>query len=147
MYFNVWWCSLFLRTYCTSSLHGVCRGFSHWMKCRSYDLFVPVSIEIMNIQFHEDFCLELIEALCYKPEGRRFNFQWCHWNFSLSWSFWPHYGSGVNSAFNRNVYEEYFLGGKGSRCMWLTTLPPSCADCLEIWEPQPPGTLWACPGL
>jgi hypothetical protein len=22
----------------------------------------------------------------------------------------------------------------------LTTLPPSCADCLEIWEPQPPGT-------
>jgi hypothetical protein len=29
----------------------------------------------------------------------------------------------------------------------LTTLPPSCADWLEIWEPQPPGTLRACPGL
>jgi hypothetical protein len=27
------------------------------------------------------------------------------------------------------------------------TLPPSCADCLEIWEPQPPGKLTACPGL
>jgi len=26
-------------------------------------------------------------------------------------------------------------------------LPPSCASCLEIWEPQPPGTLRACPGL
>jgi hypothetical protein len=26
-------------------------------------------------------------------------------------------------------------------------LPPSCADCLEIWEPEPPGTLRACPGL
>jgi hypothetical protein len=26
----------------------------------------------------------------------------------------------------------------------LTTLPPSCADCLEVWEPQPPGTLRAC---
>jgi hypothetical protein len=25
----------------------------------------------------------------------------------------------------------------------MTTLPPSCADCLEIWEPQPPGTLRA----
>ena len=24
---------------------------------------------------------------------------------------------------------------------------PSCADCLEIWEPQPPRTLRACPGL
>jgi len=32
-------------------------------------------------------------------------------------------------------------GGKGGRCVGLTNLPPSCADCLEIWEPQPPGTL------
>jgi hypothetical protein len=29
----------------------------------------------------------------------------------------------------------------------LTTLPHSCVDCLEIWEPQPSGTLRACPGL
>jgi hypothetical protein len=42
----------------------------------------------------------------------------------------------------------YILGGgKGGRCVGLTTLPSSCADCLEIWEPQPPGTLWVCPGL
>jgi hypothetical protein len=40
-----------------------------------------------------------------------------------------------------------FSGGKGGRCVWLTTLPPSCADCLEIWEPRPPGALRACPGL
>jgi len=38
-------------------------------------------------------------------------------------------------------------GGKDGRCVGLTTLPPSCVDCLEIWEPQPPGTLRACPGL
>ena len=24
-------------------------------------------------------------------------------------------------------------GGKVGRCVGLTTLPPSCADCLEIW--------------
>jgi hypothetical protein len=36
--------------------------------------------------------------------------------------------------------------GKGCRYVGLTTLPPSCVDCLEIWEPQPPGTLTACPG-
>ena len=54
---------------------------------------------------------------------------------------------GVDTASNRNEYQEYFRGGKGSRCIWLTTLPPSCANCLEIWEPQPPGTLRACPGL
>jgi hypothetical protein len=40
-----------------------------------------------------------------------------------------------------------FFGGKGGRCVGLTTLPPSCADCLEIWEPQPSGTLRACQGL
>jgi hypothetical protein len=29
-------------------------------------------------------------------------------------------------------YQEYFLEGKGGRCAGLTTLPPTCADCLEI---------------
>jgi len=48
---------------------------------------------------------------------------------------------------HRNEYQEYYLVGKGSRCVGLTTLPPSCANCLEIREPQPPGTLRACPGL
>ena len=38
-------------------------------------------------------------------------------------------------------------GGKGGRCVGLTTLPASCADCHEIWEHQPPGTLRTCPGL
>jgi len=37
--------------------------------------------------------------------------------------------------------------GKGGRCVELTTSAPSCADCLEIWEPHPPGTIRACPGL
>jgi len=31
--------------------------------------------------------------------------------------------------------------GKGGRYVGLTTLPLSCADCLEIWAPQLPGTL------
>ena len=55
-----------------------------------------------------------------------------------------HCGPEVVSVFNRNEYQEYFLGSKGYRCVGLTTLPPSCADCHEIWEPQPPGTLRAC---
>ena len=38
-------------------------------------------------------------------------------------------------------------GVKIGRCVRLTTLPPSCADCLEMCDPQPPGTLRACPGL
>ena len=31
--------------------------------------------------------------------------------------------------------------------MRLTTSLPSCAECHEIWEPKPPETLWATPGL
>jgi len=49
----------------------------------------------------------------------------------LTQSFLPHYDPGVNSASNRNEYQEYLLGGKGGRCVRLTTLPSPCADCLE----------------
>jgi len=47
----------------------------------------------------------------------------------------------------RNISWEEGVGGKGGRCVGLTTLPPSSAECLEIWEPQLPGTLRACPSL
>ena len=65
-------------------------------------------------------------------------------------SFRPHYGPGVDSVSNRNAYQECFLRGKGGRCVGLTNLPPSCADCLEIWEPnllEPPGLVQACNGI
>jgi len=53
---------------------------------------------------------QLVEALRYKPEGRGFDSQWCHWIFLFTSSFWPHYGLGADSASNRNEYQEYFLG-------------------------------------
>ena len=55
---------------------------------------------------------QLVEALRYKLEGRRFDSRWCHWNFSLTYSFRPYYGPGDDSASNRNEYQEYFLGLK-----------------------------------
>ena len=45
---------------------------------------------------------------------------------------------------NINEYQEHFLGVKGDQCVGLTSLPPSYVDCLEVLEPQPPGTLRAC---
>ena len=48
------------------------------------------------------------------------------------------------TPFSPVILAHYQVSG---RCVGLTTLPPSCADCLEIGEPQPPGTLRACPGL
>jgi len=38
-----------------------------------------------------------------------------------------------------------FPGGKGGRRIGLTTLPASCADCLEIWEPS--GLVRVCIGI
>ena len=55
---------------------------------------------------------KLAEALRFKPEGRGFVSRWCHWNFSLTYSFRPHYGPGIDSDSKRNVYQEYFLGVK-----------------------------------
>jgi hypothetical protein len=43
---------------------------------------------------------QLVEALPYKPEGRGFDFRLCHSHNP------PHYGPGVDSASNRNEYEE-----------------------------------------
>jgi hypothetical protein len=60
---------------------------------------------------------------------------------------WLHNRLGVDSAFDRNEYQEYFLGGKGGRYVGLTNLPHSCDECLKVWEPQVPGTLRACRGL
>jgi len=77
---------------------------------------------------------QLVEALHYKLEGSRFDSRLCHWNFSLTQSFRSLYGPGVDSASNRIEYQKYFLGGKGGRCVQLTILPPSRADCLEIWD-------------
>jgi len=39
---------------------------------------------------------------------------------------------GVDSA-SKNEYQD-IPGGKGGRCARVTTLTPSCAECLEILE-------------
>ena len=56
----------------------------------------------------------VVKALHYKPAGRGFDFRWCHWNFSVTYSYRSHYGPGVDSASNRNEYQVYFLGVKGA---------------------------------
>ena len=57
---------------------------------------------------------QLVKALRYKPEGRRFDSRWCHWNFLLTKFFRPHCGPGVDSASNRNEYQVYFLEVKAA---------------------------------
>jgi hypothetical protein len=64
-------------------------------------------------------------------------------------SFRSHCGPGVNSASNRNEYQEYFLVGKGGRCIRLTTLSPSCAAVMKSGNLnflEPSGQPQACNG-
>jgi len=64
--------------------------------------------------------------------------------FLLTYSFWPHYGLGVDSDCNRYEEEGYLLGGKSGRCVVLATLPPSCAEYLEILGAS---NVWSSKGL
>ena len=52
----------------------------------------------------------VVNVLRYKSEGRWFDSRWCHSNFSLTQSSRSNYGPGVDSASNRNEYQENFLG-------------------------------------
>jgi len=55
-----------------------------------------------------------------------------------------------DSASNGNEYRESILWSKGGRCVGLTTLRPSYADCLEIWVPsllETSGSTQACNGI
>jgi len=36
----------------------------------------------------------VVKAVRYEPAGRGFISRWCHWNFSVTYSFRSHYGLG-----------------------------------------------------
>ena len=55
--------------------------------------------------------------------------------------------SGHNMALGLTQPLTELSTSRGCRCVGLIALPLSRVDCLEIWEPQPPGTLRACPAL
>ena len=71
-----------------------------------------------------------VDALRYKPEGRGFHSRWGLWNFyclQLSGR-----TMAMGSTQSLTGLPGICLGSKGGRCVRLTTLSISCADCLKI---------------
>jgi hypothetical protein len=82
----------------------------------------------------------VVEALRYKPEGRVTDSRWCQWIFFLHNPCGRTMALGLTQPLTE-MSTRNISWGKGGRCIGLTTLPPSCAHCLKIWEHQPPRTL------
>ena len=72
---------------------------------------------------------QMVEALRYKSKSRGFDSRCCHWNVSFDIIFpivlrpWGWLSLWHKWERNRDT---------GGRCVGLTNLPHSCADCLEI---------------
>ena len=113
--------------------------------------FVWISnIFVVTLMMEGHAVAQLFEALRYNSEGHGFDSRWCHWNYSLTYSFWSHYGHEVDSASNRNEYQEYFLGGKGGRYLGLTTYhlhEPTGLKCGSLNILEPSGPVQACNGI
>jgi len=65
----------------------------------------------------------------------------------VTYSFRPYHCPGVDSAPSENEYQEHFLGVKAAGAWGWQPHHLHVPNVMQIWEPKPPGTLWATPGL
>jgi hypothetical protein len=95
-------------------------------------------VKAPRFQDNRHMNLERLSVLCTRRSWMRHcatsRFSMVSLEFFIDITLRSHYCHAVHSASNRNEYQEYFLAGEGGRCVELTTWPPSCADCLKIWE-------------
>ena len=76
--------------------------------------FIKVNKNFWSLDYkYGDRGGRVVKVLCYKSEGRWFDPSWCQFFIDIK-SFRSHYAPGVDSASNRNEYQEYFLGVKAA---------------------------------
>jgi hypothetical protein len=149
--------SLGQRSRCSSSMVE----FGIWHIVHSLDSYMPFflkwaarrSCHVLSLKFATASFLGLgvwgsvmVKALRCWSDGPRIDSRWCHWILSDIFPSDCTMALGSTQPLVK-MSTRNIPGGKGGRCLRLTTSQPSRAECHEIWEPKPPGTLWATPGL
>jgi hypothetical protein len=131
---------------------GILSGSSFWSKAPS--LCMGINTERFNLVYHVVKCVVMGVrggaggwGTAVRTGRLRVPFPVGSLRFFISLFFRPHCGSGIDSACNRNEYQGPIVGGKGGRCLRMTTLPPSYTDCQKFWELQPSGFLTSYPSL
>ena len=79
--------------------------------------------------------VQLVEALRFKPEDHGFDSRWCHWYFSLTYSFWPYNGPGFDSTCNMNIYWEVKLCRTDKLSTFICRLSSGLRSSTS-WKPQ-----------
>jgi len=74
----------------------------------------PLSFLIYLIYFKNACGGVVVKALRYQSDGPGIDSRWCHRIFSVTCSFRPYHGPGVDSVPSENEYQEHFLGVKAA---------------------------------
>jgi hypothetical protein len=82
--------------------------------CRGVLGFVNLSVIFVALIIRETHCSEMVEALCYKPEGRGFETRWSEF-FSIYLILAAALDLSVYSASNTNYYQKKKITFLGSR--------------------------------
>jgi hypothetical protein len=113
-----------------------------------YLLFVSVRVLLYHSRFHLTIIFKNLwpSGFC-SIAGNRWRSWLRHCATSRKGFHWHNPFGLTMTLGSTSLLTEMSTRNSSCLCVGLTTLPPSCADCPEIWEPQPLGTLRACPGL
>ena len=68
-------------------------------------------------------------------------------DFSVTYSFRPFHGLGVDSASSENEYQEHLLGARAAGAWGWRPHHIHVSNIMKIWESKSLGTLWDTPGL
>ena len=126
--FRVIWCTGIqdLEKKCSDKYPVVGKWLQNMNQNTTTNFLTPCKLLLLNSQWRRNLNSKsypvqngdrgntVVKVLCYKSGGRWFDPSWCQWIFHWHKSFRSHYGPGVDSASNRNEYQEHFLGVKAA---------------------------------